>query len=52
MPQRLELLTQWLKKITDEETIKTAVTEAYYDYDADIWRASPFNISGYDPLGL
>ncbi len=36
----------------DEMKIKKAVTEAYYDYDADIWRASPFKITGYDPLGL
>jgi hypothetical protein len=36
----------------DEDLIRMAVTEAYYDYDAGIWRASPFKISGYDPLGL
>jgi len=37
---------------TDETLIKMAITEAYYDSDAHIWRASPFLIQGYDPLGL
>lgn len=37
---------------TDEADIKTAITEPYYDSDAGFWRASPFEIEGYDPLGL
>lgn len=34
----------------DEETIRMAVTEPYYDSVADLWRSSPFVIKGYDPL--
>ena len=35
---------------TDEEAIKQAITEPYYDAMADFWRNSPFTIEGYDPL--
>jgi NAD-dependent dihydropyrimidine dehydrogenase PreA subunit len=34
----------------DEEMIKMAITEPYFDYNLDIWRESPFVIEGYDPL--
>jgi len=37
--------------VTDEETIKRAITSPYYDAVADFWRDSPFTIEGYDPLG-
>jgi ferredoxin len=37
---------------TDEEAIKEALTEPYYDATGDVWRPSPFQIEGYDPLGL
>ena len=35
---------------TDEQAIRQAVTEPYYDVGADFWRTSPFRIEGYDPL--
>jgi len=39
---------------TDEETIKRAVTEPYFQANADTvaarWFPSPFRIEGYDPL--
>lgn len=35
---------------TDADAIRQAVTEPYYDYDAGVWRSSPFAIEGYDPL--
>jgi len=34
----------------DEQAIRQAVTEPYYDVGADFWRTSPFRIEGYDPL--
>jgi ferredoxin len=37
---------------TDEQTIKQAITEPYYELDADAWRDSPFTIPGHDPLAL
>ena len=37
---------------TDDESIKRAITEWYYDVLQDRWRESPFVIEGYDPLGL
>jgi len=37
---------------TDEELIKQAITEPYFDLDGGVWRDSPFAIAGYDPLGL
>jgi len=37
---------------TNELAIKRAVTEPYFDLVEDIWRPSPFQIVGYDPLGL
>ncbi len=36
----------------DEPTIIQAITEPYYDGLAQRWRPSPFEIEGYDPLGL
>ena len=36
----------------DEVAIKEAITEAYFDADASIWRSSPFKIESYDPLRL
>jgi len=38
--------------LTDENAIKQAITEPYYDAAADFWRASPFGIEGYDPLAF
>ncbi len=35
---------------TDEDAIREAITEPYFD--GEIWRSSPFQIEGYDPLGL
>ena len=35
---------------TDEQAIKQAITEPYFDLGADFWRTSPFRIEGYDPL--
>ena len=37
---------------TDEAAIKEAITEPYYDTVAGVWRPSPFEIEGHDPLGL
>ena len=37
---------------TNETAIKEAATEPYYDAVAGFWRPSPFQIEGYDPLGL
>ncbi len=37
---------------TDEATIRSALTEAYFDVGANVWRTPPFTIEGYDPLGL
>lgn len=38
--------------VCDAATIKQAITEPYYDALAETWRPSPFEIEGYDPLGL
>jgi len=38
--------------LTDEEWIKQAATEPYFDELGDFWRTPPFTITGYDPLGL
>jgi ferredoxin len=38
--------------VTDEDAIKQAITEPYYDAVADFWRNSPFRIEGYDPLAI
>ncbi len=35
-----------------ETAIKEAITEAYFDTNAEVWRSPPFRIVGYDPLGL
>lgn len=37
---------------TDPDSIRQAVTEAYFDATAGFWRPSPFVIEGYDPLAL
>ncbi len=37
---------------TDETAIKDAIVEAYFDLVGRVWRPSPFEIVGYDPLGL
>lgn len=37
---------------TDQRAIQRAITEPYYDVQADLWRMSPFRIAGYDPLDL
>jgi hypothetical protein len=34
----------------DEDALKMAMTEPYYDAVGDLWRPSPFVIEGYDPL--
>ena len=34
----------------DETAIKQAITEPYYDATGGLWRLSPFEIKGYDPL--
>ena len=36
----------------DENAIKRAITEPYYDVGADFWRNSPFRVEGYDPLAI
>lgn len=36
----------------DMQTIKQAITEAYYEFEADRWWASPFEISGYEPTDV
>jgi ferredoxin len=35
-----------------ETAIKLAITEPYFDDANNRWRSSPFEITGYDPLGL
>ncbi len=35
---------------TDEDAIKQAIVEPYYEVAGDWWRMSPFSIAGYDPL--
>ena len=37
--------------LCDEAAIKRAITEPYYDAFGAVWRLSPFEIKGYDPLG-
>ena len=37
--------------LCDQAAIKRAVTEPYYDALGAIWRLSPFEIKGYDPIG-
>jgi ferredoxin len=37
--------------LCDEAVIKQAITEPYYDALGGVWRPSPFQIKGYDPLG-
>ncbi|UCD74825.1 MAG: 4Fe-4S binding protein [Phycisphaerales bacterium] len=39
-------------KRASEQALKEAITEPYYDATASIWRPSPFEIEGYDSLGL
>ena len=34
----------------DEAAVKRAITEPYYDALGAVWRLSPFEIEGYDPL--
>jgi hypothetical protein len=36
--------------VGNEDMIKRAITEPYFDAAADFWRSSPFRIEGYDPL--
>lgn len=36
---------------TGEAVIKRAVTEPYFNLADGMWRASPFDIEGYDPFG-
>ena len=36
--------------VCDESAVKRAITEPYYDALATLWRFSPFEIIGYDPL--
>ena len=38
--------------LCDEDAIKQAVIEPYYDALGALWRLSPFEIKGYDPLGF
>lgn len=38
--------------LTDKDAVTAAITEPYYELEADNWRESPFVIEGYDPLGL
>ena len=38
--------------LTDEKAIKKAIVEPYYDEAAELWRLSPFEIAGFDPLDL
>ncbi|MBK9119154.1 MAG: 4Fe-4S binding protein [Phycisphaerales bacterium] len=47
-PARVRLLYD--PALADEGLIKAALTEAYYDRGARLWRPSPFRIKGYDPL--
>ena len=35
---------------TDENRIRQAIVEPYYEVAGDRWRMSPFAITGYDPL--
>jgi ferredoxin len=35
---------------TNAQAIKQAITEAYFDATGNLWRPSPFEIEGYDPL--
>lgn len=37
---------------TDEQAIKQALTEPYFDAAGNVWRVPPFAIEGYDPLTL
>ncbi len=34
----------------DDTAVKQAITEPYYDATGGLWRLSPFEIKGYDPL--
>ena len=36
----------------DEQRIREAITEPYYNLHEDLWRPSPFRIDGYDPIDL
>ena len=36
----------------DEAALQRAITEPYYDSLGALWRFSPFEIEGYDPLGI
>ncbi|HOW70471.1 MAG TPA: 4Fe-4S binding protein [Phycisphaerae bacterium] len=36
----------------NEESIKQAIVEPYFDAVSDTWDASPFTVVGFDPLGL
>ena len=36
--------------LANEDDVRRAITEPYYDVLADYWRMPPFRIEGYDPL--
>ena len=38
--------------LADEQAIKDAIVEPYFDAVANRWRPSPFVVEGYDPLAL
>jgi ferredoxin len=38
--------------LCDQASIKQAITEPYYDALEALWRLSPFEIEGYDPLDV
>lgn len=38
--------------ICDEEAVKRAITEPYFDSVQEFWRFSPFEIAGFDPLSI
>ncbi len=48
----VDLIVTYDPEKTDRQAILEALTEPYYDRDADMWRPSPFEIEGYDPLDL
>lgn len=51
-PGTAEIRVSYDPAVADEETIKRAITEPYYDMEADRWWISPLMIEGYNPLGL
>jgi ferredoxin len=51
-PNAADVRVTYEANVANEDTIKRAITEPYFDTAANFWRSSPFRIEGYDPLEI